>query len=82
MSRDRVNRLDKWGGFSEGKIKGVAQNGLKPLSAHHFFWPMQNIAGTRIRRNPPCHLRKVPGHDLKRAIFRNLSLFRECGFWS
>ena len=22
MSRNRVSRLDKWGGFSEGKIKG------------------------------------------------------------
>jgi hypothetical protein len=22
MSRNRVSRLDKWGGFNEGKIKG------------------------------------------------------------
>ena len=28
MARSRVSWVDKWGGFSEGKIKGVAQNGL------------------------------------------------------
>jgi hypothetical protein len=39
MARNRVSWVDKWGGFSEGKIKGVAQNGPNPLSAHHFLWP-------------------------------------------
>ncbi len=80
MARNRVSWVDKWGGFSEGKIKGVSQNGVNPLSAHRFFWPTQYFAGTWNRRNPPWHLRKMPGHDLKRGVFRNFGLFLECEF--
>ena len=28
MARNRVSWVDKWGGFSEGKIKGESQMGL------------------------------------------------------
>ena len=75
MARNRVSWVDKWGGFSEGKIKGMGQNHLSHCLHIVFSGTRKVCSGTRNRRDCPWHLRKVPGHDPKKATFRNLSLF-------
>ena len=48
MARSRVSWVDKWSGFSEGKIKGAAQNGLSHCLHIVFSGPRNFLLGRGI----------------------------------